>query len=125
QGKEEKKKIYHAVVKSLRVLGRSDVPVTKPAPNLTDLPPTRATEDANDDAASALSNITLAGFGALIGPPPSSSTSTVSDAADDEDYQMAYDQDNADQNDEAVPEVVPEEVAPAAGPPKKAKKARR
>ncbi|KAK1235035.1 hypothetical protein PQX77_001744 [Marasmius sp. AFHP31] len=60
QGRDELKKIYHAVIKSLRVLGTSDVPVTKPIPNLTSDPTVGIPEEA-DEASAALSQLMLPG----------------------------------------------------------------
>ncbi|KAL0566360.1 hypothetical protein V5O48_015653 [Marasmius crinis-equi] len=128
QGKEEKKKIYHVIVKSLRVLGKSDVPVTKPAPNLTDVPPVHGAEEVHDNAANTLTSPVLPSLPtAPLQPGPSSSASTIFDSHKEDDYNMNFEGEEAtDSLEDGGP--VDEDIEPpvmTAGPSKKAKKSRR
>ncbi|KAL0062960.1 hypothetical protein AAF712_010181 [Marasmius tenuissimus] len=99
QGRDETKKIYHAVIKSLRVLGESDVPVSRPLPNLTsDLAANVPLE--SDEASAALSQLLLPGQASASSAPapvagpstpssqPASSDSTVSDNGSYMDFDM-------------------------------------
>ncbi|KAL0574806.1 hypothetical protein V5O48_007163 [Marasmius crinis-equi] len=57
--KGKRRKVYQASIQSLRVLGRSDVPVDKPQADFTEFENDRAQEQVNDEPSLALRNLVL------------------------------------------------------------------